>query len=409
MPDTSRKFIVKSTPVEDLNVQLPDTDQYRISTGAFIQHLTNPIIKIKSGVSSIGYTSSKRLTSNRCEHVETREFLVGGVGGPFRVDQPDSDVFYQTYGPYNASVTYHSSAVSAAQDALDVSLDSSYLANHAQDIMNDFFVRYQPDLTKVNLPDFLLQIGKIKDLFHLWQKRLSLSKNLAGGFLNYKFGWRPTLGDIQEMVSAVSSFQNTLKEFEELCGRPIRENHIVSNNGQSASGNFSASSYYGTCYWSASLKQKVSAGIIYTPQPLQAMSSTEKTLRGLLDSLGFQLNPRIIWDNLPFTFIIDWFFGVGSWLENFSIDTLHLPIRLVDGYVQYKQVLRIESYVDAYVGYPSTSPLTPKTRCPSMVTERIYFQRVPTFPSDDFFRGLGFRNPTASQWQLLVALATVLL
>jgi len=41
-------------------------------------------------------------------------------------------------------------------------------------------------------------------------------------------------------------------------------------------------------------------------------------LLGMLDSLGVNLNPAIIWNAIPWTFIVDWVFGVSRWLEQFK-------------------------------------------------------------------------------------------
>lgn len=39
-------------------------------------------------------------------------------------------------------------------------------------------------------------------------------------------------------------------------------------------------------------------------------------LLGLLDALGVQLNPAIIWNAIPWTFLVDWLIGVSRWLGN---------------------------------------------------------------------------------------------
>lgn len=38
---------------------------------------------------------------------------------------------------------------------------------------------------------------------------------------------------------------------------------------------------------------------------------------GLLDAFGVQVNPAIIWNAIPWSFVVDWVFGVSRWLDQF--------------------------------------------------------------------------------------------
>lgn len=41
-------------------------------------------------------------------------------------------------------------------------------------------------------------------------------------------------------------------------------------------------------------------------------------VRGLQDALGFNLNPQIIWNAIPFSFLVDYVIGVNQWLSRFK-------------------------------------------------------------------------------------------
>lgn len=41
-------------------------------------------------------------------------------------------------------------------------------------------------------------------------------------------------------------------------------------------------------------------------------------LRGLLDSLGVNFNPAILWNAIRWSFLVDWVFGVSQWLDQFK-------------------------------------------------------------------------------------------
>lgn len=51
-------------------------------------------------------------------------------------------------------------------------------------------------------------------------------------------------------------------------------------------------------------------------------------LLGLLDSLGVNINPSIIWNAIPWTFVVDWVIGVSRWLDQFKLSLLEPTINI---------------------------------------------------------------------------------
>ena len=62
-------------------------------------------------------------------------------------------------------------------------------------------------------------------------------------------------------------------------------------------------------------KGKFHARLIFTYH-FSAYEREHAQILGLLDSLGVNLNPQIVWNAIPFSFIVDWVAGVGKWLDN---------------------------------------------------------------------------------------------
>jgi hypothetical protein len=46
-------------------------------------------------------------------------------------------------------------------------------------------------------------------------------------------------------------------------------------------------------------------------------------INGLLDAIGVNLNPAILWNAIPWSFVVDWVLGVSQYLNRFSIPALH--------------------------------------------------------------------------------------
>jgi hypothetical protein len=359
---------------------------------------------------TISYTtrpSRDRDKSNMCNHVKN---LTQYAGDPTSyVDLVFTNPGHvghkcKYYGGHFHASAAHASAVGIAMDAthLNVSVNPSYYGD-AQEDMDLVYASLKPDLTALSLPNFLLELDDLKALFELWKKKIGTVKNLAGAHLNYNFGWKPTLGDIRSMTDCVTGVLDKIAAFKRMANVAQRAHKSIINESTYSKGSFTYSVNH-TCDWSASLKRTKRAELVYKPQPFKVCGSYELILRAYLDALGFELNPRIIWDALPFTFVIDWFFGIGSWLERHKYDTLELPIVRVDTNICYKEILQVESRL-----LMTSSVANPGTwNQPPWVSSRQFFSRVPVAPRETAFLGAGWRLPTLHQAELLVSLATVL-
>jgi hypothetical protein len=98
----------------------------------------------------------------------------------------------------------------------------------------------------------------------------------------------------------------------------------------------------------------------------------------LLDAFGVNLNPRIIWNAIPWSFVVDWLVGVGRWLDNFKIQNMEPKITIQRYLWSIKRERNIYMYkvsnhyarvYSGHSGYPSPV-LMP------VVTETAYRRKV---------------------------------
>jgi hypothetical protein len=61
---------------------------------------------------------------------------------------------------------------------------------------------------------------------------------------------------------------------------------------------------------------------------------------GLADSLGVNLNPSIIWNAIPWSFVVDWVFDVSRWLDQFKVRNLE-PVTVIHRYLWSTTVDRV--------------------------------------------------------------------
>jgi hypothetical protein len=82
---------------------------------------------------------------------------------------------------------------------------------------------------------------------------------------------------------------------------------------------------------------------------LPSLSELEIQLRGFLDKIGVRPDPSIIWNALPWSFVVDWFAGIGQWLERFKGANIE-PRLVIRNYCHSFKVERLSKtfyFVDA--------------------------------------------------------------
>lgn len=117
--------------------------------------------------------------------------------------------------------------------------------------------------------------------------------DISGAWLSIQYGWKPLLSDIYEAMKMV----------EKLTVEPRRIEYRVQHS-VSSSWNDSCSSAYNTL--PATGKRVSKLKVIYVEQVKVARS------------LGL-LNPAaVLWEKIPFSFVVDWFTPIGSYLDSVS-------------------------------------------------------------------------------------------
>jgi hypothetical protein len=262
--------------------------------------------------------------------------------------------------------------------------------NNAVQLMTANFDILNPDITELSVPNFLLYLYQISQLYKFWKYGAGLVKNVANANLNYQFGWRPTIGDSRAVFSAVANLHEKLEAFRKRLGKLSKKQKTVDAGSETHTGTYNGS--YFTSKWSINRTWTCDAYIAYRALPIADMTAFEKYLRGILDSLGFELNLEIVWDAIPFSFILDWVLDVGLVARQFRLDTLELPIKLEDSYLQYKEKVSL----DVTCRYNSTSEHT-AVECPGGMYTMETFHRLPAQPDYQSLVWNGWHFPTLNQ------------
>jgi hypothetical protein len=434
------KVVRKVRPTISVSTDLPATRHFNALNAVVETYASGGPIETLRTTGSIVYTQGDKRhpkRSNFCAHnISSMKLISDGLPMSRIADLNPAHVgwTWEPYWDYAVASSAHTSAITTALAALGAVGLTKLQANWYSYAVSGF-TALQPDLTKLSLPNFLVdlkQIGSLADdvrpfmnlvsaeaktqrLVDLNRYRAlsgkdqlkSASKLVASKRLSYKFGWKPTIGDVTAMLDAVLGLKDRLEAFKNSIGVDLSYTKTLENVDTWKTGqfNYGGFNYYPT-NWAGYLKGKVQYHAKYTPQPLAVLGPLDEKIRAVLDHFGVELNPQILWDAIPLSFVLDWFTGFGDWLGNFKVDALQLPILLTDSAVSYKETYQVNSRL---ITNPSgfafvTAPHT----LPGFSSESRFYHRMPVDPSVATMRQLGWKRPTKSQWINFVSLATVL-
>jgi hypothetical protein len=190
-----------------------------------------------------------------------------------------------------------------------------------------------PSLSKgaPTLVNFLLELRDLKKMFDLWDKyRRGKLLNAVNLHLNVSFGWLPTIGDLKQIINGLVNFEKRWNKYVSSQGKvqhsrvrfSVRDLNLPVSTTTYPYG--AANGYKRFDYaWEEPPVYVASLKYSYSLPKLKGLSK----LRGMLDTLGVKLDPKIIWDAIPYTFVLDWSVGIGQFLHQFSTD--NVPARVV--------------------------------------------------------------------------------
>lgn len=188
----------------------------------------------------------------------------------------------------------------------------------------------KPSLSsKISLTNFILELGDLKRMFQLFDNRKSLSKNVAGGYLNYQFGWKLFIRDVKTIYTKLANWKQVLALYEN-GQNSIQVRHwskvIDKRSGMVSQSNPSQYFPMETDYETVT-KYTATMKFRYTVPDIK---DKYVKIRALLDILGLKLNAGVVWEAIPYSFVVDWFVNVGDVLDAQSDDLLESEVEILD-------------------------------------------------------------------------------
>lgn len=289
----------------------------------------------------IDYTCNGGIETNHCFHKKLTVSLVhaGGLTARDYRTVTFPNVVWHYHGGYlnNAALPNLTGANSYSRligwysESYNpiLSLDWKGLSSIAMDAM---WPTFNQGFSIIN---FLYEIREAKRLLELWKRRKSPLYNVAGGHLNLNFGWKPFLSDVMEMLKILSNLKDRLAQLKRQAGKLQRRHYETSLTSRISLPAEYASGIDG---WGGQIAAQYEwveepvyhATLVYTFRLPPDIDTILGQCKQWLDAFGVSLDPSILWNALPFSFIVDWFFGVGSFLHSLRRDNIDLQVTVLD-------------------------------------------------------------------------------
>lgn len=220
-------------------------------------------------------------------------------------------------------------------------LSGGDLALYSRTAYDEFSTQFPSHVDLFNFLRELPEIGDLAEAIARLMTKLLDSKTLRNGFLAYNFGLKPLLSDIKLLQTVVPRVLNRLEWLKKNRGKPVKLNFYRAKEVDTPfSYPSSAPSPQVVCvHYSAQFRAHA-----VLRQELEGLDTVIGTVRSFASSLGL-LNPaKIIWNAIPYSFIVDWLFKVSDLLNSLDIQPLKGKWELSQVHHTIKEIGVIERY-----------------------------------------------------------------
>jgi len=191
--------------------------------------------------------------------------------------------------------------------------------------------------------------GQIADKMTVLEALLGFNRKdgtlakLSKSYLMGKFGYQSLYNDVKSFFDAAVNFKKRIDTFVKLANTDLQAHFGTTISGTARgeilrfnSGAIGGKGVSGSIGGQARITALASNGVKYNatlryryPLPPE-LSRAGSELKQLLDVLGVSLNPAIVWNAIPFTFLVDYFVNIGKWLNRLRIDNIRFQTEIRD-------------------------------------------------------------------------------
>jgi hypothetical protein len=330
------------------------------------------------------------------------------------------DAHANRYSNFTAAVANVNTSLATVQwDSLSATALQSMLPSfHTQNSLVNFLlelkdfksvVKYMRGNIQKKLSAIENALRKLKQPDNIRRSNKPLDK-LARAYLSYSFGWKPLYNDLVSFVRTVSGFEARYRELVQRANAPQQSYWGTWVAGTAAGENLFYNNGTGDpppswvgptrCRCRVRVIQEATNGIRYhaTIRYRYAippeLSSAGGKAKAFLDTLGVAANPAVIWNAIPFSFLIDYLVDIGNYLERLRVDNIPFKTEILD----FCHSARIERRVVMEVALENEHYLTgkiPFAFLPTDMCKVVMYERklgLPNYLTAMQTSGLNYRE-----------------
>lgn len=200
----------------------------------------------------------------------------------------------------------------------------------------------------------IAELASLQRMFRSTLKRLLRlefppysTRKLASDWLAYRYGWRTLMYDIQDISAAIESLNNYRNRYSEKAG-------TTTTFTERSTSSLVKAHYTLT----TDVESKVTIGV-------------RGSVVADIEVPAFQFNPlSTAWELIPFSFIVDWFYSVGTALSAMSFLSLQTDYQASVGY-QINVERKLESYISDFGPTYSGGSEWQTGNCEAMLRDRV--------------------------------------
>lgn len=170
---------------------------------------------------------------------------------------------------------------------------------------------------QISIANFIWELRELGDLIP--KMEATVTKTLSSEYLRGEFGWKPFLSDLATLGDLTNRVTARLEWLRKTWGKKVRLGHYVANCYEHSTDDISSSFAYnlGWEYKLVSYRSDYRAGGRLFHR-MKDLDDTIGVLKGFIGALGLNNPLKVIWQALPFSFIVDWFFHVNKHLARMA-------------------------------------------------------------------------------------------
>jgi hypothetical protein len=268
-------------------------------------------------------------------------------------------------------------------------------------IRDDAYSSCRPSFSSdFSLINFLIELKQFGSLFKVTDEKWGLKDQVENNFLNWTFGWVPFASDLVNLHGAYKRVKNVWDHIKANSDGSVV---TVKSKGASKSRVENSSWAWQNCRTETTtttlIQMRYILDVLDTDTGARSTVPDGMYAASVAQALGLCADPSIVWNALPFSFVIDWFIPISDALERMKRDTF-VPGHRVIGSDLHTKTIATAFVSGAYNPFKTLGD--PNDHEWSFTCKSKRYSRSVSFGPTDFnsspMDALGITNASGKQW-----------